>query len=457
MFASFLQKGIFFLGGISVFLYIVCPDYYSYEFCLASFILFLMQVCIFFRLKSKKSFFDFDTIFLLVFGISAYVYPVFLYNDSDPFVYFFNLHFNTDDISRAVVISTIAASFYMLGGLSKNNIRKKKGNTDSVLGMAKYIDTYFLVIIIVFLTIAFIACGGVAYYEAEYQKTGIVEPSGIIFQLQSLLQSFMIAVIGIEFYNVQNCGSRINRVFVLVCLLVSGLMLYSGKRSFAMQIMLPLSFLFTYKYVKITKIRFVFLAIVGFVFMWIIQKTRSGIEIDEQTTMNLASIMSDIVIPARNNYLVFDVVEKYGYTLGYSMTGGIIGVIPSLERFLNFVGVDSTGLGSATLFTSYTFGDSPPLGLGTMLQADVYLSFGILGIIIFFFFLGRSVNIVFCNIRNQNYYSYIIYASLMAHSIFWVRAEATFPLRIIVWSLIIAYINRYFTLFHGKKNNVLYS
>ena len=97
----------------------------------------------------------------------------------------------------------------------------QSGNTDSVLGMAKYIDTYFLVIIIVFLTIAFIACGGVAYYEAEYQKTGIVEPSGIIFQLQSLLQSFMIAVIGIEFYNVQNCGSRINRVFVL-CSRLSG-------------------------------------------------------------------------------------------------------------------------------------------------------------------------------------------------------------------------------------------
>lgn len=96
--------------------------------------------------------------------------------------------------------------------------------------------------------------------------------------------------------------------------------------------------------------------------MWFIQINRTGKTIDENIIINSASVISDIVIPSRSNFLVFEVVDKTGFTYGYSMSGGVIGVIPSLERFLNLVGLDSKNTGSATLFTRYTLGIIPRLG-----------------------------------------------------------------------------------------------
>ena len=191
--------------------------------------------------------------------------------------------------------------------------------------------------------------------------------------------------------------------------------------------------------------------------MWFIQINRTGKTIDENIIINSASVISDIVIPSRSNFLVFEVVDKTGFTYGYSMSGGVIGVIPSLERFLNLVGLDSKNTGSATLFTRYTLGDNPSVGLGTMLQADIYLSFGLVGILLFFWGLGKFVNRIQMQLQLNVYYSYIIYSALMAHAVFWVRAEATYPLRIIIWSLIIAYLNKLYWNCYAKKDNVFYS
>ena len=152
--------------------------------------------------------------------------------------------------------------------------------------------------------------------------------------------------------------------------------------------------------------------------------------------------MRDIVIPARNNYLVFEVVEKEGHTLGYSMSGGIIGVIPSLERVLKLVGLESDKIGSAILFTKYSLGDNPSFGVGTMLQADAYLSFGFIGVIIVFFSIGYIADYCYQLLKNKNVYYFVFYGTLMAHAVFWVRAEAFYPLRIIIWSLIVTFLTK---------------
>lgn len=75
-----------------------------------------------------------------------------------------------------------------------------------------------------------------------YGKSANAELSGPINQLQSLLQATLIATIGTEFYNLRACRKKPNKLFLLVCVTLSFLMLYAGNRTFAMQILLPTSF-----------------------------------------------------------------------------------------------------------------------------------------------------------------------------------------------------------------------
>ena len=174
----FFRKMFFLLCLLSCLFYCFVPDFYSFDYILSLFAIFIFQICIYFKLKNKQSYWDFDTIFLLVFGISAFAYPLFIYNTSEPFLPFFNLSFRIDDISKAAGVSSIAASFYMLGSLSKKRIRKYEGNN-------KVIKTNVLVFLILFLACGFVLMGGVSYYQSMYDKTTSLDPPGIILQLLS--------------------------------------------------------------------------------------------------------------------------------------------------------------------------------------------------------------------------------------------------------------------------------
>lgn len=447
--AIIIQKIFVVLSIISATLAFYAPPYFSNIYNYIVFIVYFIQLNIFFKLKKKTSFWDFDILFLLIFSIASFAYPLLIYIEDDPFLPFFQLYFNTNNISRAVGLSSIAATSYMLGSLCKKDI--SNASYKKVV-----INTNFLVSLVIFFAFVFIATGGISYYQAMYDKRIEITPSGITLQAQALLQATAITAIGIEFYNININKTKINKLLCATLGFIALVMLYAGNRTLAMQLMLPISFFIAFLFIRITTFRFLLLIILGCISMWLVGRLRGGREINENT-IEIANLLKDIVLPARNNYLVFEVVEEKGYTWGYTMSGGIIGTIPSLERILNNFGLDSRKIGSATYFTDYTYptGDAP-FGLGTMLQADAYLSFGIIGVILIFGCIGYTTSYVHRLLKNDNFYAYIIYSALMAHAIFWIRAEAFYPLKIIIWSLIIGYLSRHVILYE-KKNNVFHS
>ena len=92
MFRKNLIKKLFlFFSLLSFIQYLYCPNYYSFGYILFLFLLFCVDVYLYFKIKKKKNYFDFDTLFLFVFSLAAFAYPVFLYEPSFPFIYFFYL------------------------------------------------------------------------------------------------------------------------------------------------------------------------------------------------------------------------------------------------------------------------------------------------------------------------------------------------------------------------------
>ena len=247
MLKDFLHKFFLFLCLLSLTLTFFSPSYYDTTYNYFIFSIYVIQLFVFFKLKKKTSYWDFDILFLIVFSLASYAYPLLIYTPSDPFLPFFQLPFKTNNISKAVGLSSIAATAYMLGSLCKKNTHSKSYRKVEV-------NTNFLVLLVLLFSLIFIAAGGITYYQAMYDKKIEVVPSGLILQAQALLQACSIAAISIEFYNININNKKANKLLFLVLFLVAFIMLYAGNRTLAMQLILPITFFVAFRYIRITKI-----------------------------------------------------------------------------------------------------------------------------------------------------------------------------------------------------------
>lgn len=450
-------KFISFFFILSIALYILAPNYYSFHFILGIFILYIVQLLLFYKIKHKTTYWEFDTIFLFVFTIASFAYPLLFYSEEDPFLPFKNLPFDINVISKAVAGSYVAVSSYVMGSICKKKGKQVLFNSEdlSVLSVRP------ILLIVILLSIGFILSGGVEYYQSVYNEEmkGTQESeSGLMFQIKELLLTFTIVAFAIDFYNKsKNPNYSHNKILVLFVGLISVLMLYAGNRTFAMQLILPVSFLYSFHFYKISKVKFLIISFVGIVGMTTIGFLRSGID-ESSLVLNIDNIVRDIVIPARNNYLVYEVVEQDGMSFGGNFFVGVIGIIPAFPRLLSLMGMNLYLLGSAEYFTEYTQAtvDYKLPGLGTMLQADAYYAFGFVGIIFVFFVIGFATDKFFKDLKNGNYYSYAIYSCLMANSIFWIRGASTLPIKSILWSILVLYV---YKLLRSKneKNIILHT
>lgn len=407
------------------------PLYYS------SFILMLFSNYIYFKAKKKKNYLDFDTLFILVYCLVCFS-TTFVYNDEFLFrAVFMAFPVDSEYINIGNQLALIGLQAYMMGNL-KNQHLKKEELRHAVIG------TQFLILFIFLLCLAFFASGGITYYRSVYDENVNSEGPGISGHILLLLISTCIATIATEYYNKKIVPRyKVSRIFIGIIVFVVLLLLWSGNRTAVSQLILPLVCLYTILFRNISLKTFVGISLVGIVFMWFVQNQRSETGFDLKSPMLL---ILDLTIPARTTYTAFDFTTEYNYTYGKSMSLGIVGIIPLLPSLV--VGNDKELLkGSAELLTDYTFDvhklpSEIRIGLGTTILADIYLSFGLVGVIVLMFLLGYLVNRYTIKSLSLNYYSMIILGGLLANAIFLVRASYTHPVRYILWALFIAYLNK---------------
>lgn len=424
----------------SIIMFIVCPTTYSTQFVDISFVIGIIEIFIFFRIQKKESYFDFDTIFLLLFVIASYTLPVFVYRYDLLDMFFFrgdNLYYNR--LSKSVAISTIAIGSYCLGSLSvRPNLQ--------IIPQALPIITKPISILFLFLTLLSISMGSVEISRSgymDYEYTG----SSHVFQIMSVNTSLYLFLLGTQFYNLR-FGKKIDLFFLSATIIHSLGMLYAGNRTSASIYLLPFIFYFFYYYRKIRLWEFVLLMVVAFVAMWVLQITRSGNEVEE---INGIQTLSDIVRPSRLNATALEYVDKNGYLYGLNFLG-IVGIVPGLYSALARMGFDVSVLDSAMMFTIQELGKNPDSGIGTTLQADVYLSFGLFGVIFFFYFIGKFVKVSYERMKNGNLYYFIIYAVFMSYSVYWVRSSLMIFIKPLFWSLVFSYLAYRHTIKKYGKN-----
>jgi oligosaccharide repeat unit polymerase len=423
----------------TVILFIFCPKGISMPYIYVCFGDFMVSTYLYFVYKNKSNYLDFDTLFVLLYTILGFAYPVFMYDADNPFSIAFSLSFNVNFIPLGVVCFVLGIQSYYLGSM----ITKKTSSLKKIdISGLRPINNTLLSIIVIILSISFILSGGIQYYQSVYKYGDALTSTGLLFQIMALMHAFSVTAIAIEFYN--KCVDhtyKLNKLLLVSISCIIVLMLYAGNRTLASQLALPILGLYTMFFQKIGKFKILIFLILGIVFMWIIQNNRSGSEITSDVS-GVENIISDLTIPTRSTFSSMEYVDEFGHTYGMNMLGGIIATVPSLERVLLLFGIKHNSLSSAEFLTEYTLGSDTKLGLGTNVIADIYLSFGVLGIIILMFFLGWFVNKQLYNAKNMHFYSIIVYSCFMSYAVFLVRSTYTHPIKLIIWCLIIGVINK---------------
>lgn len=433
----------------SILVFLLAPHHFVYWFNLFCVIQFLFSVFLFLKAKKKKNYFDFDMIFIVTFFFVMFFFPVFMY-ESDPTRFFaFQYEYNEDVISRATALSLLGIESYFLGSLTF----RKKEHVDLKLSKGKiYHNIFALCFISALSLLLFILSGGYAKLAGAYSGEQ-VEASGMASYFWAFTPAFLFCALIFQFNNLYIIDKSkiqkkaINKLLLIYTIFFIGLIILTGSRTFPLQIVLICGSLYTILYKPISFVRFVPLLILGILALFIINIIRGGGDIT-----GMADLVIDLVVCNRNTYVSVDYVDIHGITYGKSMLSVLLAPLPFFQTIVFYAfSINPWEAASSLIISKISLGEEGELGFGSNIIADLYMSFGMFGVIFFMFLLGRYIAKLLYYLKS-NIYALVAYAVMMSYSVFIVRAEFFFFSRYLVWSLLIVFCVNIYN--NSRKTNL---
>lgn len=424
---------------ISCALYFFAPSTYSLEYCLWIHNLFLFSAVSLYVSDLKNEKIGFNTLFTISFFFTNFVYPVYIY-PIDPSYSLFSFSFNTRVITKCTALAQIAYSAYAIGytyKLPKDQLLTL--NFTYILKSQKLLRIEIAVCLFVGL---FVICGGLEYFEDRYLRSEM--STNIIVQYMIL---FFTPIVVWFSSLITICKNKIRSTQIYAILIaISIILLTSGTRTIPLIIFASLFIIYCLTH-KVSVSFALSCVVFGTILMSFIGSIRHDGVLDSTYVYNDDSQFgwmehfSDLFICNRGLYVFYDYVNTHSYTFGISMLGCVLSPIPFAQKvFMSITGVPSYFLNSPSFHTFLQFGVNPPLGLGTNIVGDVYLAFGLIGVVILFFFLGRFIVCIRSKMYKGNYIFFIVYLVIASDAIYMCRAAYLDAFKSILWTSLIAWL-----------------
>lgn len=442
---------LFFL--ISVLLYFLSPEQYSYGYCFLLHNFFILNAGLLIYKDRVNEKIGFNLLFSLSFYFTNFVYPIFVYPIAPDFSLFSFGGFDPRDISKCTALASLAYSAYSWGYSScmlqyKDRFSSHYFVNNGTIHRILWCAILYMVI--------FYVNGGLSYFSDKY-TVGIGGESVLI---SYLLQLFPVitTLLSILILLTENKHNRI--VIVLLLSIISLSLLLTGSRSYVLAIFSILFVIFCT--IRRVSYKLIFICgILGILLMSFVGLSRSSGNFDisnmelSGNEIGYLSNVADLIINNRNLYSLYGYVEENSVTYGLTMLAPLLAPIPLLQGFIeNLFHIPSYMMDSASFSTFLVFGSHPPLGLGTNLVGDTYLAFGLIGTVTLFFLLGHFVIKMRNGMNNGSLYCIVAYLVLVGRAIPLVRVGYFTYLRMLTWTLLVVYI-----LYRGmhsiKKRNKL--
>lgn len=244
---------------------------------------------------------------------------------------------------------------------------------------------------------------------------------------------------------------RKNTLLILSGIFVVLFSLWFGDRGPAIQIIFVLIFAYVYFVKPISLKTLLLLIVVGLFFLTLISYTRgtqsnlrSGsitgtiTEASRQiTTFNTFwNYGMDLIVNNRNLYVACELADKDGLLYGKSYFPYLFAPIPGVPSLLTDAIFNTT---PEELSSAYKITKEAGLdwGLGSNAVGDVYMNFGLLGIILCFFLFGYLISQLS---QKKDIYSILAYILIFALAIYYPRSSLLEQLSLVFRAIIILYI-----------------
>lgn len=445
---------------ISAILFLGAPVAYDRSFCVACLLVFLVVAGIIVYDDIKRiSIISFNTLFLSSFFACSYVYPVFLVGKQSIIGEIVSAEIVTlNTLNKCSAICTVAISIY---GLSYCLYREKKRDISSIgIETCKVSILYHnskLITLIMSLICLFITYVYVDTFHGD--EANIDNP---VLQFYVLLLPMFLVSLALYYRPSHNGSNKIklflgkNKLLFILFALILLLLILTGDRAPIISYSLIIISCITLYIKKIKSMHIITFGLIGLILMVVLRFSRAtsdsimngGLDTAlSRTTTTLADngslwdVLADYIGMSVELNVGMFLEEKNGY---YYPFGNFIRIMAAPIPFL------PTGMIQAIyhrplkeITPYYAINDYLDENGGTHSVIDIYMSFGIIGVLIVFFIYGWFVAKI-TNGINKNLFCQFFYIYMISQGLFIARNNVTNLYRSVVFSYVIYYLILHF-------------
>lgn len=415
-------------------------------------IIFLFSVAVHFLTGEKSNWLRIDLFFILGFTIVHFQWPI-MYSFSNilPDNYW-DIFVDDNLINYTTWLSAVGGVSFLIGyGLFQPKSKKLPRVLNSNYNYKKLL-LFTATIFVLFLLFAgknFLT-GGV--YKGEGGSAaggGISKYFALLFQVGLILSTGLIIYKNKEKYK----GSLIkwflgfDKLYLVIVAVYAVLFLLIGDRGGPLTLALTILLLIGSLVRKFKFYEVFIITLLGGVVMTLIGLGRSeasGLDIfgagsekfevssGYDTTLELANSVRTV------NATVAEVPDKHDYFYGALWVTQLLSPIPFAQSiYMDIMDLEWFEIDSSGYITYLVLGKYPTWGLGTSLIADIYVNFGLPGIIFFMFLLGIFIKRLSIELKNPSDYKWFIMAiTIGGVSFYYSRSNYLMSFRDVIWGFL---------------------
>jgi oligosaccharide repeat unit polymerase len=399
--------------------------------------------------KDNKNWFRLDVMFLLGYSIVHFQWPIMFSISGIYPEKFAKVSMSSFYVNYGTWLAAVGAASWCLGHslLAIKTISR---------GIGYSFDYKKLLWLTVVLNALFLSTAGSDYLSGGVYKGsgGSAAGEGISAYFQLLLAIAILVITAIVILDNKN-KFKFNSIIWLLSLdkkylflIISYILLFFsiGDRGASIQVIFAFLVLFGCLIRPITFIELIAMTVIGSLLLTIIGLGRSAKDggnilssgLDNFQMTSGYDITLELADSVRTLYNALSAVPQYhDYFYGKLWLDKVLSIVPFAQNIYLQLSEDvAHEMGSSAYITYLKFGLYPPSGEGTSLVADIFLNFGLIGVLVCLFLLGMFFKKLENELKLQQSYYWMVIAALLASMAFYLGRGSLFdPLRMIVWGL----------------------
>lgn len=373
-------------------------------------------------------------------------------------------------INQGALLSVIGLIMLFIGYLTGRKRVKKRTENSSLI----YLPIKGLVYVLTVFNLLNIALNATQMLSGEYSQEAIENNAGTIGSYAQLL--FYVVYLGVIVIHAINCrvsgiGSiwtflrKLGPLFYINLFVYLGLVMLSGDRGPILTMSLTMLAAITIgTQSRLKFVTLVLAVLIGATFisiLGVVRKMDANLSFGERMSkafeddsvneryQSIVPATAELSTSVRTLHLALDhVPTHHNYLFGLFQIREALKVIPFAAGFFDPLFPSHFRYRHSAFFITWVDkGDNYTVGTGSSINADLYLSFGEIGVVLFLFLLGRLFRWIDLLVFSEkgkyiNIFSVVLMISIIGSSIYWSRASLLTPIQSVALTYIFVIIYR---------------